>query len=121
MHYRSFKQQHIVDLKLVLRKWQRTGNPITDKWNSVNPVALLIRYFVKLNKIKMETINLVIPSMKSPHCMMTVSGVIKNMEGALLKKIMPGEAEIELSGTTKTSVVDAIEKAGYPVANNEMN
>jgi len=55
--------------------------------------------------------------MKSPHCIMTVSETIKNTKGVLLKKITPGEAEIELSGTAKASVVEAIEKAGYLVAN----
>ena len=66
----------------------------------------------------METINLIIPSMKSPHCIMAVSSAVKSMEGAMLKKVTPGEAEIELSGSTKASKVDAIEKAGYTVANN---
>lgn len=65
----------------------------------------------------METINLRIPNMKSPHCMMVVSGALKNLSGAALKKVVPGEAEIELSGTTKDSVIDIIEKAGYTVSN----
>jgi copper chaperone CopZ len=63
----------------------------------------------------METTNLSIPNMKSPHCMMVVSGTIKNLEGATLKKVSPGVAEIELSGATKASVIEAIEKAGYTV------
>jgi copper chaperone CopZ len=65
----------------------------------------------------METINLKIPNMKSAHCIMTVSGTLKNLKGTAIKKIEPGEVEIELSGATKAYVVDAIEKAGYPVAN----
>lgn len=65
----------------------------------------------------METINLTIPNMKSPHCMMVVSGALKNLSGAAIKKVVPGEAEIELSGATRDLVVDAIEKAGYTVAN----
>ncbi|MBX2956594.1 MAG: heavy-metal-associated domain-containing protein [Cyclobacteriaceae bacterium] len=65
----------------------------------------------------METINLRIPNMKSPHCMMVVSGALKNLPGAALKKVVPGEAEIELSGATRDSVVETIEKAGYPVTN----
>lgn len=65
----------------------------------------------------METINLTIPNMKSPHCMMVVSGALKNLSGAALKKVVPGEAEIELSGATKASIVEVIEKAGYTVAN----
>lgn len=65
----------------------------------------------------METINLTIPNMKSPHCIMTVTGIVKGMAGANLKNISSGVAEIELSGATKASVVDAIEKAGYNVTN----
>jgi hypothetical protein len=49
--------------------------------------------------------------------MMVVSGTVKNLTGAALKKISPGEAEIELSVTTKVSVIEAIERAGYTVAN----
>lgn len=65
----------------------------------------------------METLQLNIPNMKSPHCMMVVSGTLKNVEGASLKKVAPGIAEIELSGATKASVVEAIEKGGYRVTN----
>lgn len=56
--------------------------------------------------------------MKSPHCMMAVSVAVKSMGGAMRKKVKPGKDEIELSGSTKASIVDAIEKAGYTVANN---
>lgn len=55
--------------------------------------------------------------MKSQHCMMVVKTTLQNQAGVSLSKIAPGEAEIELSGVTKASVVEAIEKAGYPVAN----
>jgi len=65
----------------------------------------------------METVQLTIPNMKSPHCMMVVSGVLKTIAGASLKKVSPGQAEIELSGSTKDLVVQAIEKAGYTVTN----
>ena len=65
----------------------------------------------------METVQLSIPNMKSPHCMMVVSGALKTIAGASLKKVSPGQAEIELSGATKDSVVQAIEKAGYTVTN----
>ncbi|MFZ5972027.1 MAG: heavy-metal-associated domain-containing protein [Bacteroidota bacterium] len=65
----------------------------------------------------METIQLHIPTMKSPHCMMVVSNTLKNQAGAVLKKLSPGEAEIELQTATKTAVVEAIEKAGYQVTN----
>lgn len=65
----------------------------------------------------MENIALTIPNMKSQHCMMVVKEALQNMSGVSLKKIAPGEAEIELSGSTKVSVVETIEKAGYTVAN----
>ena len=65
----------------------------------------------------METIQLTIPNMKSPHCMMAVSGTLKKLDGATLKKISPGQAEIELAGATKTVVIEAIENAGYTVTN----
>lgn len=65
----------------------------------------------------MESINVLIPNMKSQHCMMTVKGTLQDMIGVSLKSIAPGKAEIELSGATKASVIEAIEKAGYAVAN----
>lgn len=65
----------------------------------------------------MESINLLIPNMKNQHCMMVVKTTLQNMTGLALKNIAPGEATIELSGATKASVVEAIEKAGYTVAN----
>jgi copper chaperone len=65
----------------------------------------------------METISLTIPNMKSPHCMMVVSGALKSMQGVTIKKMASGSAEIELSGATKASVVETIEKAGYTVTN----
>lgn len=65
----------------------------------------------------MESINLIIPNMKSQHCMMVVKATVQNHHGASLKKIVSGEVEIELSVATKASVVQAIEKAGYTVVN----
>ena len=65
----------------------------------------------------METIQLTIPNMKSPHCMMAVSGAVKTIEGATMKKVSPGQAEIELTNATKAAVVLAIEKAGYTITN----
>jgi copper chaperone len=65
----------------------------------------------------METISLTIPNMKSPHCMMVVSGALKGMPGVAIKKLSSGEAQVELSGATKASVVEIIEKAGYTVSN----
>lgn len=65
----------------------------------------------------METLNLIVPNMKSTHCMMVVSSTLKGMTGVSLKRVAPGEVKIELSGATKVSVVEAIEKTGYTVSN----
>jgi copper chaperone CopZ len=64
----------------------------------------------------METTQLMIPAMKSPHCMMTVAGAIKTLKGVNVKKISPGVVEIELSEIAKNAVIKAIEKAGYTVS-----
>lgn len=65
----------------------------------------------------METINLTIPNMKSPHCQMTVTSTVKAI-GGNVKSVSPTKAEIELgNGLTKEAVVQAIQKAGYNVVN----
>lgn len=65
----------------------------------------------------METINLTISNMKSPHCQMTVTSAIQAIGGGV-KTIAPTRAEIELAnGLTRDAVVQAIQKAGYNVAN----
>ena len=65
----------------------------------------------------METINLTIPNMKSPHCQMTVTNTVKAL-GGNVKSVTPTRAEIELaSGLTKDAVIQAIQKAGYNVVN----
>jgi copper chaperone CopZ len=63
----------------------------------------------------METINVNIPNMKSPHCQMTVTNAV-NAIGANIKSIAPTKAVIELSnGLSKDAVIQAIQTAGYPV------
>ena len=63
----------------------------------------------------METINLIIPNMKSPHCQMTVTNVVKAM-GGKVASVAPTKAEIEFgSGLTKDAIIQAIQKAGYNV------
>jgi copper chaperone CopZ len=63
----------------------------------------------------METIQLNIPSMKSPHCQMTVSTIVKKL-GASVSKMAPGQAEIELpQSVSRETIVEAIEKAGYKI------
>lgn len=66
---------------------------------------------------KMETINLTIPNMKSPHCQMTVVSTVKAV-GGNVKSVSPTKAVIELAtGVTKDEVIQAIRKAGYNVVN----
>jgi len=68
----------------------------------------------------METINLTIPNMKSPHCQMTVTNAVKAL-GGNVKSVSPSKAEIELgTGLTKDAVIQAIQKAGYNVANGTL-
>jgi copper chaperone CopZ len=68
----------------------------------------------------METINLTIPNMKSPHCQMTVTNTVKGIGGSV-KSVAPTKAEIELTnGLTKEAVVSAIQKAGYNVVNGTL-
>jgi copper chaperone CopZ len=68
----------------------------------------------------METINLTIPSMKSPHCQMTVTNTVKAI-GGNVKSISPTKAEIELSKElTKDAVIQSIQKAGYNVVNGTL-
>jgi copper chaperone CopZ len=65
----------------------------------------------------METIKLTIPNMKSPHCQMTVTNVVKGL-GASVKNMQATQTEIELAGPlTKQTLINAIEKAGYRVEN----
>ena len=68
----------------------------------------------------METINLTIPNMKSPHCQMTVTNTVKAI-GGNVKSVSPTKAEIELTnGLTKDAVILAIQKAGYNVVNGTL-
>ncbi|HEX6891713.1 MAG TPA: heavy-metal-associated domain-containing protein [Chryseolinea sp.] len=64
----------------------------------------------------METLNLTIPNMKSPHCQMTVTNAVKAI-GGNVRSIASTKAEIELtSGLSKDAVITAIKKAGYNVS-----
>jgi copper chaperone CopZ len=68
----------------------------------------------------METINLTIPNMKSPHCQMTVTNTVKAI-GGNVKSISATKAEVELNnGLTKDAVIQAIQKAGYNIVNGNL-
>ena len=61
----------------------------------------------------METINLTIPNMKSPHCQMMVTSTV-NAVGGKINSIGPTRVEIELGeGLTREQVIQAIQSAGY--------
>ena len=64
----------------------------------------------------METIELNIPTMKSPHCQMTVTNAVQAL-GASVKSIAPARAEIGLNGHSREEVIAVIERAGYLVVN----
>ncbi|HEY0744419.1 MAG TPA: heavy-metal-associated domain-containing protein [Chryseosolibacter sp.] len=65
----------------------------------------------------METINLTIPNMKSPHCQMTVTNAVKAIGGSV-RSVAPTRAEIELNNElTRDAVIHAIQRAGYNVVN----
>ena len=63
----------------------------------------------------MEKIDLSIPTMKSAHCQFAVRNAVTN-SGAKVKSIYPSRLIVELAdGTDRSTVIDAIEKAGYKV------
>lgn len=64
----------------------------------------------------MKTISVKIPSMKSAHCIMTVSKVLQEVENINVVNISLGQAEIELLDNNQASVLEAINKAGYQIA-----
>jgi hypothetical protein len=65
----------------------------------------------------METIDLLIPAMKSAHCELAVSNAVARA-GAKVKRIYPSRLIVELAdGMNQRIIIDAIEKAGYKVDN----
>lgn len=63
----------------------------------------------------MEIIDLSIPAMKSAHCQFAVRSAVTN-SGAKVKDIYPSRLIVELAdGIDRSSVINAIEKAGYKV------
>ena len=63
----------------------------------------------------MEIIDLSIPTMKSAHCQVAVRNAVTN-SGAKIRNIYPSRLIVELAdGIERSSVIDAIEKAGYKV------
>lgn len=69
----------------------------------------------------MKTIILNIPGMKSPHCQMAVKYTVEKLEGAPLISTQAGQAAIDFDPTqvSESTIVEAIEKAGYQVADRK--
>lgn len=55
--------------------------------------------------------------MHGDHCVMVIKNIVGKIEGAAIKHIEVGRADIETdeTKTSKTAVVAAIEKMGYKV------
>jgi copper chaperone CopZ len=69
----------------------------------------------------METINLTIPNMKSPHCQMTVTNAISAI-GGKVKSISPIKAEIQFgSEITKAQVIQAFKQRDIRLFINFLN
>lgn len=69
------------------------------------------------NSVKktMKTINLIIPNMVTPYCLMAVVDSVM-FAGGTVRNIVPTIAEVELDNhLSKEEVVVAIERAGYEV------
>lgn len=69
------------------------------------------------NSVKktMKIINLIIPNMVTPYCLMTVVDSVM-FAGGTVRNIVPTIAEVELDNLlSKEEVVVAIERAGYEV------
>lgn len=68
----------------------------------------------------MKTFKLQIPSMVSHHCQMTVQNTVSKIEGAIVKGVQPAQLQIGLENSPLASVIEAIEKAGYRVADFQL-
>lgn len=67
----------------------------------------------------MKNIELSIPDMQSAHCQARVNRVIKDIDGVKIEKLEAGKLSFSAeSNKVKKELVDAIEKAGYKVGDN---
>ncbi len=69
----------------------------------------------------MKNIELSIPSMQSAHCQARVNGAIKDIDGMKVEKLEAGKLSVSVeSDEVKETLVETIEKAGYKVANDDI-
>lgn len=69
----------------------------------------------------MKNLELSIPSMQSAHCQAIVSSAIEPIEGIKVEKLEAGKLSVSVeSDEVKETLVETIEKAGYKVANDDI-
>lgn len=63
-----------------------------------------------------------IPDMQSAHCQARVNNAVKEIEGVQIQNVEAGKITVSVaSDTTKSEIVNAIEKAGYSVSPENNN
>ncbi|MEZ0005854.1 copper chaperone [Flavobacterium sp. 28YEA47A] len=63
-----------------------------------------------------------IPDMQSAHCQVRVNNAVKDIEGVQIQNVEAGKITVTVaSDTTKSEIVNAIEKAGYSVSPENSN
>ncbi len=64
----------------------------------------------------MTTINIQIPDMQSPHCQLRVTRALAALDGVIINKVRPGEADVTIDHEAlRTEVYDAIRESGYTI------
>ncbi|HTN45036.1 MAG TPA: heavy-metal-associated domain-containing protein [Flavipsychrobacter sp.] len=69
----------------------------------------------------MQQVTINVPDMQSTHCQTRVKNAVSEVEGVQIQEMEAGKLTVSVSSEdTKNEVVNAIEKAGYPVASAVM-
>lgn len=67
----------------------------------------------------MKNIELSIPDMQSAHCQARVNNAIKDIDGVKIEKLVAGKLSFSVeSNEVKDELIEAIEKAGYKVGDD---
>lgn len=70
----------------------------------------------------MKNVELSIPDMQSAHCQARVNGAIKDIDGVKIEKLEAGKLSFSAENDeVKKKLVEAIEKTGYKVGDNNAN
>lgn len=70
----------------------------------------------------MKNVDLSIPDMQSAHCQGRVISSIKDIQDVNIEKLEAGKLSISVeSDEVKKKLIEAIEKAGYKVEDNDAN